>query len=173
MRAPAIVLVHHSQPILPHGASRTPVPTRFELAATRRLDGSLDSLELHVSAQTPGPCPPKESQFLTWARLRAAFSRGLEIHGAAKPGPIKGPGFLHCVSPSIHTYNTQGGKIDTISWQPCSERPHPSATVQQTDSLALAVNASSCVAWSLCAPCKIVVFYKTAQLDSHSADGCI
>ena len=30
----------HSQPILPHGASRTPVPTRFELAATRRLDGA-------------------------------------------------------------------------------------------------------------------------------------
>ena len=44
MRAPVIVLVHHSQPILPHGASRTPVPTRFELAATRRLDGSQSHL---------------------------------------------------------------------------------------------------------------------------------
>ena len=34
-------------------------------------------------------CPPKESQFSTWAKtwalgLRAAFSRGLEIHNAAK-----------------------------------------------------------------------------------------
>ena len=34
----------------------------------------------------PNKSPPKESQFLTWAlRLRAVFSRGLEIHDAAKP----------------------------------------------------------------------------------------
>ena len=172
MRAPAIVLVHHSQPILPHGASRTPVPTRFELAATRRLDGSQSRTACERS--NARALPAKRKPILDLGPPAGGIlARSRDTRSGQARGPIKGPGFLHCVSPSIHTYNTQGGKIDTISWQPCSERPHPSATVQQTDSLALAVNASSCVAWSLCAPCKIVVFYKTAQLDSHSADGCI
>ena len=40
-------------------------------------------------------CPPKESQFVTWAlRLRAAFSRGLVLHRAANNLSVNGPPLL-------------------------------------------------------------------------------
>ena len=55
MRAPAIVLVHHSQPILPHGASRTPAVSDLDSSFK---NGILRSRMGAAAARSGAPCVP-------------------------------------------------------------------------------------------------------------------